>query len=137
MGRVKRDKPRSTRSRRWAENPPLATPGDPYSIWYELAPNADLTSLDGHNHSTLPLLLELYQPKIPEAAFVLDYHIQSGTMPMRSEDNSPEIKWIPCADFPDVAPGDVRRVIHALHIRGLLLINDDGSVSRTIPATIT
>ncbi|MCX5343694.1 hypothetical protein [Streptomyces atratus] len=116
-----------------ANNTPLASPGDPYQTWYELAPTGDVTSAEGQSQLDLPLLLELYQPKVPEAAFMLDYHIGNGIMPMRSGGNPSEIKWISCENFPGVTSSEVRRVMHELHIQGFLLINNDGSVSETIP----
>lgn len=91
----------------------------------------DFDSHDDEDHAAFPLLLELYQRKIPEAAFVLDSHIKSGNIPMRSESTPFEIKWISCTDLPSVVAGEERRALHELHILGFLLINDDGSVSRT------
>ncbi|MEH0396204.1 hypothetical protein OG322_25680 [Streptomyces sp. NBC_01260] len=110
-------------------------PGDLYQAWYELTPDGDTVSREDQSQLDLLFLLDLYQPKVPEAAFVLDYHIKNGTLPMRNGKNASEIKWISCENFPDVASNDVRRVIHELHIEGFLLINDDGSVSRVIPAS--
>lgn len=135
MGRTKRHKPRGERGVRRAlmNNMPSMEPGDLYQAWYELTPNGDASEAQGQ--LDLLLLLDLYQPKVPEAAFVLDYHIKNGTLCMRNGDNLSEIKWISCENFPGVASNDVRRVIHELHIEGLLLINDDGSVSRVIPAS--
>ncbi|MBV7668635.1 hypothetical protein STHAL_03845 [Streptomyces halstedii] len=133
MGRVKKRKPRTDMGgrREPAENLSTAKTGDLYNTWYELAAHVDFDSHGDEDHAAFPLLLELYQRKIPEAAFVLDSHIKCGNMPMRSESTPFEIKWISCTDLPGVVAGEERRALHELHIRGFLLINDDGSVSRS------
>jgi hypothetical protein len=86
----------------------------------------------------MPFLASVYGRMVPaEAAYHLDRCLDQGTLAVQWAEDGP-VTVVPAAEMaPPLTSGsaaETRVAIHDLHARGLLMIDDDGTVIPLVPA---
>ncbi|MFD0422607.1 hypothetical protein [Streptomyces parvus] len=139
MGRKKPGKPRRPRSSipRQYTLQELQPPGVAYDEWYEVERGMDASEVDDPRLGPeaidlmrrLALLAPSYDHVVPRAALLLDTVIDTGQLPVISQDGATEATLVPigkvASERPGMSAADVRESLHNLHAHGAFLVIPD------------